>query len=153
MKLYLMQHGKPLSKEEDPERPLSGQGIEDIKKVADFLKNSGSQIVKVLHSGKKRAVQTAEIVSSELDPGIIPVKEEDLLPMDDVRKFADRVKEFGADILVVGHLPHLGKLASFLVTTNESIPIVTFQQGGVVCLSSVEDKPWTIDWMLVPGII
>jgi phosphohistidine phosphatase len=153
MKLYLMQHGNPLSKEEDPERPLSDQGIEDVKKVADFLKNSCSQIAKILHSGKKRAEQTAEIISSRLDPGIIPVEDPDLLPKDDVRKFANRIKEFGTDILVVGHLPHLGKLASFLVTTTESIPIVAFQQGGIVCLSSVEGGPWTIDWMLVPGII
>lgn len=153
MKLYLMQHGKPLSKEEDPERPLSDQGIEDVKKVADFIIKSGSQVVKVLHSGKKRAEQTAEIVSSRLDPGILPIKEDGLLPMDDVRKFADRVKEFDGDILIVGHLPHLGRLASYLITDSESIPVVNFQQGGIVCLSGIEDQAWAIAWMLVPEII
>ena len=152
MKLYLMQHGKPVSKEEDPERPLSDQGIEDVKNMADFLKKSSVTIVSVLHSGKKRAEQTAEIVVSRLDPSLVPLQEEGLLPMDDVKRCANRVKEFKGDVLVVGHLPHLGKLTSLLVTDTESIPVVNFQQGGIVCLS-IEDRSWVINWMHLPGMI
>jgi phosphohistidine phosphatase len=39
MKLYLVQHGKAKSKEEDPDRPLSMDGLEETKKVASFLHN------------------------------------------------------------------------------------------------------------------
>ncbi len=37
MKLYLVQHGKALSKEADPQRPLSEEGIREVKKMAEFI--------------------------------------------------------------------------------------------------------------------
>jgi len=37
MNIYLVQHGKPVPKEEDPERPLSAQGKEDVEKIASKL--------------------------------------------------------------------------------------------------------------------
>jgi len=35
--VYLMQHGIPVSKAEDPERPLSAKGMKDIENLAEFL--------------------------------------------------------------------------------------------------------------------
>jgi phosphohistidine phosphatase len=56
--------------------------------------------------------------------------------------------------MIVGHLPHLAKLTSFLTTKSESESVVGFQQGGIVCLRPDEDKKsWAIAWMLVPEII
>jgi phosphohistidine phosphatase len=57
-------------------------------------------------------------------------------------------------LILVGHLPHLGKLASLLTAGSESSSVVSFQQGGVVCLRSDEEvTDWAIAWMLVPEII
>jgi phosphohistidine phosphatase len=36
--IYLVQHGKSVSKEEDPDRPLSDIGNEEVKKIASGLK-------------------------------------------------------------------------------------------------------------------
>jgi len=56
--------------------------------------------------------------------------------------------------MIVGHLPHLEKFISLLVTGSDSSQVVRFQQGGVVCLRTHEaEKNWTIAWMLVPEII
>ena len=37
MRIYLMQHGKPVSKEEDPDGPLSGKEREDVVRVSRVL--------------------------------------------------------------------------------------------------------------------
>jgi len=63
MRLYLVQHGKAKSKDEDPDRPLTDQGRNDIKKVAVFLaENAGLKVTSIYHSGKTRARQTAEVL-------------------------------------------------------------------------------------------
>ncbi|MFC1533659.1 phosphohistidine phosphatase SixA [Thermodesulfobacteriota bacterium] len=153
MKLYLMQHGKPLSKDEDPERPLSDQGAMELRKMAEFLEKCGIRVGEVLHSGKTRARQTAEIMISKLNPGAEPVGKDYLSPLDDVKDIGDQIKEREDDLMIAGHLPHLSKLTSLLVTGSESTPVVAYQQGGVVCLSRDKDGNWTVAWMLVPEII
>lgn len=153
MKLYLMQHGRPVAKEEDPDRPLSDQGQRDVEKVADFLTKHGVRIEEAFHSGKTRARQTAEIMISRLNPDLTLSQREGLSPMDDVRGIANHVRAAARDLLIVGHLPHLGKLAAVLIVGRDSVPVVRFQQGGVVCLEKDVEGHWSVAWMLVPGIL
>jgi len=153
MKLYLMQHGRPVAKEENPERPLTSQGIDDVKKMAEFLEKCGVRVSRVLHSGKTRAKQTAEIIISRLNPGKEPMEQKGLSPMDDVKYCVEQINKVEEDMMIVGHLPHLTRLISLLVVGSESISVVSFQQGGVVCLSRDNDRHWSISWMLVPEMI
>ena len=153
MRIYLMQHGKPVPKEEDPDRPLSKEGRADVEKVADFLQKGATKVDEIFHSGKTRARQTAEIMASRLNPGKEPQVKQGLAPLDDVNEAARLIKEVGKDLLIAGHLPHLGKLASLLVTHSESFPVISFQQGGVACLVENEEESWSVAWMLVPEII
>ncbi|MFH1350191.1 MAG: phosphohistidine phosphatase SixA [Pseudomonadota bacterium] len=153
MKVYLMQHGKPLPKEENPDRPLSGQGHGDVKKMAEFLQKCGVKIEGTFHSGKTRARQTAEIMISKLNPGLELQKKSGLSPLDDVREIAQQIRSSDKELLIAGHLPHLGKLTSLLVVGDDSIPVVSFQQGGVVCLERGDDGAWKVAWMLVPKLI
>jgi phosphohistidine phosphatase len=155
MNIYLVQHGKPVSKEEDPKKPLSKEGVEDIKKTAVYLKKVGGIRVKeIFHSGKTRARQTAEIMCSGLIPGKEPQEKAGLAPLDDVKIISGEIAKMRNDSMFVGHLPHLARLASYLTTGNVSGSVVGFQQGGVVCLKyNDEEENWTIAWMLVPEII
>jgi phosphohistidine phosphatase len=153
MKAYLVQHGKQVSKEENPERPLSDRGRADVGKVAAALTRIGIGIQEIVHSGKTRAEQTAEIMAAELKPATPPRRMEGLSPLDDVHPIAEDLKERDKDIMLVGHLPHLGKLVALLTAGTDSTPVVTFQQGGVVCLQRDEKGVWTVAWMLVPAII
>ena len=34
MRIYLMQHGRPTAKEENPEKPLSVEGRQDVERAA-----------------------------------------------------------------------------------------------------------------------
>jgi phosphohistidine phosphatase len=153
MRVYLMQHGKPLPKEEDPDRPLSDQGKVDVGRVGEFLRKSGVKVQEAFHSGKTRARQTAEIMLSQLNPGLEAIEKAGLSPMDDVKEIAAEIKGAERDLLITGHLPHLGKLASLLVAGDEAVPVVRFQQGGVVCLEKDEEGGWSVAWMVVPEII
>ena len=154
MNIYLMQHGKPVPKEKNPDKPLSDRGRDDVRKIAGFLKKAGIQVETVFHSGKTRARQTAEIISSKINPGKESQKRGGLSPLDDVKAIAEEIKQGQKDFMIVGHLPHLGKLISLLITGSDSSQVVSFQQGGVVCLrTNEEEKNWAIAWMLVPEII
>jgi len=153
MSVYLMQHGKPVPKEEDPDRPLSDQGKRDVRRVAEFLKKSGVEVGEAFHSGKTRARQTAEIMLSQLNPEIKAQKRAGLSPLDEVKEIATQIRGAEKELLIAGHLPHLGKLASLLVAGDEAVPVVKFQQGGVVCLQSDEGDGWSVAWMVVPEII
>ena len=154
MNVYLVQHGKPVSKEENPDKPLSNQGKEDVERVAAFLMKAGIKVDDIFHSGKTRARETAEIMISKLTPGKEPVEKNGLAPLDDVKEIAEEIENGQRDLVLVGHLPHLAKLTALLITGSDSKPVVKFQQGGIVCLRhNDEEKVWTIAWMLVPEII
>lgn len=153
MRLYVIQHGKPVSKEIDPDRPLSDQGVNDVRRMAEFLKKRGIYVEEVLHSGKTRARQTAETMTNGINPDAALSEKGGLAPLDDPGSIADYVKDRERDLMIVGHLPHLSKLVSLLVSAHESVPVVTFQQGGVVCLEKGEEGNWSVIWMLIPGII
>jgi phosphohistidine phosphatase len=153
MNLYLMQHGRSATKEQDPERPLTSQGADEVIKIAEFLGKTGVRVSRVLHSGKTRARQTAEIIMSRLNPGEEPVAQKGLSPMDDVKDCFDQINGLKDDIMIVGHLPHLARLVSLLIAGSESTPVVAFQYGGVVCLSMDNELHWSISWMVVPGMV
>ena len=67
MKLYLMQHGKAMSKEENPERPLTDQGKDDVGRVSKSIAQAEIQLSEIRHSGKRRAEDTANIVAQHLN--------------------------------------------------------------------------------------
>jgi phosphohistidine phosphatase len=154
MNIYLVQHGKPVPKETDPKKPLSEQGLEDIKKMAAFLHRAGVTVKNIFHSGKTRARETAEIMADRLTPGVSPEPMKGLSPLDDAGEVAEKLGQGQTDAMIVGHLPHLARLTSILTTGSETASVAAFQQGGVVCLRLFpEEKNWTIAWMLVPDIL
>lgn len=50
MKLYLMQHGDALSRDIDPDRPLSDKGRRDVEQIGDFLSKTSFQPKCILHN-------------------------------------------------------------------------------------------------------
>jgi phosphohistidine phosphatase len=155
MFLYLIQHAHAKNKDEDPERGLTDLGISAIKKTGGFLFKLNPQISKIWTTGKKRAEQTSMILSEQLNVShehVITVKE-NLNPKDDVLLIAgelDKIKH--ENIIIVGHLPHLSRLAAQLLTNQQEMEVIRFKNAGIVCLARVEDL-WTLEWMITPGII
>lgn len=153
MKVFLIQHGSALDKEENPDRPLSAKGVRDVEAVALFLQTAGVTTGALWHSGKTRAKQTAERLAFRIAPSAEPVEQEGLGPEDPVGPVLERLAEEGVDTAVVGHLPFLSKLASLALTGGEDAQVVAFRKGGVVCLESEDGRAWQVRWMLVPDLL
>lgn len=152
MALFLVQHGKNLPKEQDPDKGLSPEGAADIERIANVAKGYGVKVSLIKHSGKKRALQTAEIFADILrvEGGI--QASGGLDPLDDVTKVAGDLKA-ESDLMLVGHLPFMEKLTAFLTAGTTEKTVFKFQNGGIVCLDQAPDNnSWFIKWTLMPNI-
>ena len=128
MHLYLMQHGLALSKDEDPERPLSKQGREDTHRVAKAAARAGVTVDEIWHSTKLRARQTADIVAEHLRPAGGTAERQGLAPMDDPVPVAARLAGESRTVLLVSHMPFLQRLADLLLSPRGG--------QGVVCITN-----------------
>ena len=153
MKLYLVQHAKAASEQQDPQRSLTAEGKEDMQKVAAFIKPLNLDLYAIWHSGKKRAVQTAEVLAGAVSVRGGIMQRDRLGPNDDVSALRDELAAMDEDVMIVGHLPFLSRLASLLLTGLESGDTVTFRNAGIVCLERGEDKLWHICWVVTPEIL
>ncbi len=152
MNLFLVQHGQAKSKADDPARLLSDAGAEAAEKVAKWLAGSEVKVTEIRHSGKKRAEQTASIFAKHLLPPQGLVAASGLNPMDDVRRVADELREDRGSLMIVGHLPFLGRLTGLLVGGDPECEVVRFQNAGVVCLQEYEGR-WSVEWVVVPNLV
>lgn len=153
MKLYLVQHGEACSKEIDPERPLTDQGREDVERLAAFLGRAGIQVGLVLHSGKLRAAQTAELLAATVAPTVELQTDGRLAPNDDPGAIDWPMLTGGGDAFVVGHLPFMARLVGLLVAGAADRPVVDYRPGSVVCLEQDTDGRWQVAWMIRPGLL
>ena len=153
MHLYLVQHGEAKSKEQGPQRHLTEKGLRDVQKAADFIKALTLTADAIWHSGKARAAQTAEILASAIAVSQGVLQREGLAPNGPIAMIAKELSSLDEDVMIVGHMPFLGKLASALVAGDESADIIAFQQGGVVCLERDEDNIWRVKWMIIKELM
>ena len=153
MKVYLVRHGEAVSSGVDLQRPLSEQGLADIRKVASFIKPLKISVEHIRHSGKLRAAQTAEILAESVSVQKDCSAHEALGPNDDVTIIANELGAYDTDVMIVGHLPFLAYLTSLLVADKESANVVAFDAGSIVCLNRSDPGQWQIEWMITPEFL
>jgi phosphohistidine phosphatase len=152
MRLYLVQHGDAVPKQLDSERPLSAAGRREVEAVARLLAGTRTRAVRVAHSGKLRAQQTAELLATALAPGTVPDIMPGLNPNDPVEPVARGIADWTSDVMLVGHLPFMAKVVAHLAAGDERKPVVAFVPGTVVCLEQDEAGHWTIAWVVRPEL-
>ena len=157
--LYLIRHG--LAEErgdawpDDTKRPLTGDGMSQLRKAARGLARLGVSVEVVLSSPFVRARQTAEIIAAGLDPRPSLVNVDSLAPdstyaavVADLEKHARKTR-----IAIVGHEPAIGELAARLIGSRHPIEF----KKGAVCRIDVENLPpvgpGDLRWMLTPKIL
>lgn len=153
MRVYLARHGKAKSPMEDPARGLTPQGTSDVEKLARFLANPGPAVSTVLHSGKSRARETADILVASFSTDATPRPVAELQPEADPEVMAHFLNASADDVLAVGHLPHLEILVSLLLTGGRDQPPVRFSPGTMVCLEKGNAKRWTLVWVVTPDLL
>ena len=138
----------------DDERPLTDDGREKMRQAARGLRGVVKVVDLIGTSPLVRAVQTAEIVSDTYDgvetvavPALEPSSE--LSAMMRFLRSAEKLRV----VAIVGHEPHLGRLASWLVSGRDH-PFVVFKKGGI-CLLEFEETPREggalLHWALAPA--
>jgi phosphohistidine phosphatase len=152
MDLYLVQHGEAKAESEDPARPLTERGRQEVERVAGAAGRLGLGITLIQHSGKLRARQTAEVFAAALHPSMGVGESAGLGPNDDPALVARLVAEAREPWLLVGHLPHLSRLLSLLVVGDPDRGLVAFRMGGLVGLQ-LEGGNWRLRFVLTPELV
>lgn len=145
MNLYIVQHGLS-EKNSSGEKVLTESGIEKVKLIGGVAANYKIKVDKIFHSTKSRAKETADVLKKIFEVEAFEI--EGLGPKDDVAEFTDKLEK---NLMIVGHLPFLNKLVSYLVTGNMDKKIFELQNGGILCLKKDEGK-WVIKWGFMPEI-
>jgi len=133
MRAYLVRHGEAKREDVDPERHLTDRGAEEVRRIAtEAVDGLDARPARILHSGKARARQTAEIWGGLVGADV--AQADGLSPNDDPATWASRLEGEADGLMLVGHLPHLERLAGLLVTGDADRPVAGFPAGGLVCL-------------------
>jgi phosphohistidine phosphatase len=149
MTLYIVRHGKARKGGKDRLRPLTQRGIRESRAAAEFLKRMRIQPTAIWHSDRVRAVQTAQILEG-LQPTNGLIEQPEMGPADPITPLIRLIERSSGGMMIVGHLPHLGKLVSKLIKAGKSKEILQFTPSTVVILRRDEEK-WVIDAVLPPS--
>lgn len=151
MELFFAQHGKAVSKEEDPDRPLTEEGRQETRRTAQRMAASGVPVHEIWHSGKLRARETAEIFAQALGPIRELRARDDLGPTDDPTSAVEAARTSGNAVLLVGHKPFMSRLPSLLLTGDPEAGAVDVRHSAVGALKET-DEGWALRWYLPPHL-
>ena len=149
MRAILVQHGEAVTKDSDPERPLTERGRREVDALATCLSQRGQLPRTIWHSGKTRARQSAELLSAAAPPQA----RDGLGPNDDTAAWAEQLAQASADLMLVGHQPFVGRLAARLLTGRDDGVDLGFVPGAACCLERGDDADWRLAWMLRPELL
>jgi phosphohistidine phosphatase len=151
--VFLVQHARALAKEENPDRPLTPIGKDELRKVAAIVSaDVAVDLARIWHSGKTRAAQTAEVLAQHFHPRLGVRSSDGLSPLDDPRVWQGRLAEMEQQVMLVGHLPYMERLAGLLIAGDPDRQVLEFQNAGIVCLRRKEGQ-WRIRWTVTPESI
>lgn len=154
IRLVLVHHGEAVPEEIDPLRPLTPAGRADIESLGQFLATSGVEVPRIIHSGKLRAADSAQILADKLG-GNVPVEAmERISPKDTPVWLTEEVAQWTEGALIVSHTPFLSRFVSRLLFGVEQPYVLQFTPGTTACLARrPASKAWTLDWILRPSLL
>jgi phosphohistidine phosphatase len=160
--LYILRHGIAVDRgtagySDDAKRPLTPEGQTKTRQVAKGLLRLGVDVDWIVSSPLVRAVETAGLVSEELEKRI-PVDLCDALApggsaealISFLAKQASRRR-----VMVVGHEPDLSELAARLMGAGRHANL-SFKKGGCCLLRFSEfppKSPGRLVWWLTPRVL
>jgi phosphohistidine phosphatase len=144
-----MRHGDAVPEIMDAARPLSERGEREVERIVEQLKSQNVRVDAFLHSSKRRAQQTAEMVKKYLNsPGELMSKE-NLGPNDDPAYIFEELNKYVSDVMIVSHMPFLPNLLSRLMPDAAMGGAGRFQTGSVAALEKT-DGQWSLLWVMSP---
>lgn len=156
--LYLVRHGiagPPEGDGGDAERELTAVGERRMRRIARALECLGVEVDTLFSSPLRRAEQTARVlapavlrageveISAALAPGIAAAATVEAL----------RRLRSGRRVMLVGHQPGLGELASYLLSGSVDSLSLPFRKGAVAAIevgSLTHPSSAELLWFLTP---
>jgi phosphohistidine phosphatase len=119
MKLYVMRHGvaeDAAASFHDFDRALTAKGRKRTRDVARSLDRADEKPLAIISSPLVRALQTAEIVASVIDPEEPVVVRQEIAPDGDLITLVhELVAAKARSVMIVGHEPNLSSLVDQLL--------------------------------------
>ena len=137
--IYLVHHADALPPSEDAQRPLSGVGRAHADLLASRAAALGVAPDVIWHSGKLRARQTAEAFLRACNPLAEFSAIRGMQPADPPTWIRDHILREARAVMLVGHMPHLPRLFTLLVTGAED-PLLEFPAHGMVAIEIAAGK-------------
>ncbi|HVU36183.1 MAG TPA: phosphohistidine phosphatase SixA [Opitutaceae bacterium] len=151
--LYLIRHADAEDGADDSARPLSKRGRHQIDELARFLSRSGAfQPAEIWHSPLVRARETADLLRHGLKLHAKHQVVPELTPDSDPGLVAGRLGACLVPLALVGHEPHLGRLASMLVV-GRAEPVVFLVKKAAVIALEPGGLRWCVRWHVSPEVI
>ena len=150
VRLYLVQHGDAVPKEVDPDRPLNSRGRADIERLTEWLSSQNVQVAQILHSGKSRAKETAEILRPLLKSASQLDESQGLAPNASPEAFLRQLSGSKKDTLVAGHMPFVARTVSQALTGAPDRQLVKFLPGSVAGIERNEGASWHLFMFIRP---
>jgi phosphohistidine phosphatase len=160
MDLFVLRHGKARPSTEgtdDSKRALTGDGKDEIRKVARWMRRKKFEFEVIATSPLTRAYETAEIVARSLGQKNRLAVWEELAPGGDPDTICYRAAQYGEDaaVLLTGHEPSLSMLTSRIISGNDSVSLI-LAKGGLAKIRnySFDKRPsGDLQWLITPGQI
>lgn len=151
MKIYLVRHAHPVEPDVDADRPLSQRGRAEARLIAEHLAQRGDvNPVLIMHSGQMRSAQTAQILEQHLHPAGGNQPMPGLDPGDDTVAWEIDLATFDEDMMIVGHMPFIGRLVFDLCRGRTGGWHPLFGTSEVACLERVSDG-YDVCWRVAPA--
>ncbi len=152
MRIYLVRHGQPNSADIDPAKGLSENGRAEITRLANSIRHLNIKVENIYHSSKTRALQTAMLLSNAVkSSGGVSLKE-GITPNDPVEPIAAEIEALDQDLMIVGHLPFMGRLASMLLIKDNHKNLLDWHTGSMACIE-YDGGSYILQWFINPDVV
>jgi phosphohistidine phosphatase len=145
--IFLVHHADAVAPDVDPQRPLSARGLEHAARLAADAAARGVKPVAIWHSGKLRARQTAEAMWRACNPLAEFAAIRGLQPTDSPDGILARLAGERRDVMLVGHMPSLPRIAAALTRARDDAGGAEFPLHGIVALDP-DGEVWVEKWKI-----
>ena len=149
MRLILVRHGQANPADIDPEKGLSETGRLEVARLGSLIGPLQLGVDEIWHSDKVRARQTAELLAQAIKAINGLVQKRNLGPNDDVAKVTDAVMAENKDLMIVGHLPFMNNMLSYLLAGDQHRCVFAFPAAGMAQLE-YDGNRWRLQWFINP---
>ena len=158
MNLYLIRHADAVALgdngiTEDADRPLSKLGETQADMIGKTLQKKKVAFDKIVTSPLVRARQTSDLLLKSCNGQVPEVHVcADLVPEAKPRKLAKYLRKLGgAEVAVVGHLPHIAHWAGWLLGAKKAhIEMAKAGIALITCGSGPRKGLGVLQWLVTP---